>query len=164
MSYIVSFWRAAAIGLAAATPSLADSAISEALGGPILECSGMIVWAAEDDGGKAREVPMRFAVLDDPGANQIALYADQASFLPDDVWLCSDGFCTSWRMQPNGVTTNVLRLSKAPDPALGKAAYTLSAIFSVINAGDDGLTTAAAFGKGPFACAKPLPDGVISLR
>jgi len=162
MAAVLNLCFGAAIGLATATPLLADNTLSEALGGPILECSGTIVWAAEDEGGKTRDVPMRFAVVDDAGANEIALYTDQESFLPDDVWLCSDGFCTSLRILPSSVTTNVLRLSKATDAGDGKAAYTLSAVFSVISAEDDGLISAAASGKGLFVCEKPLPDGVVA--
>jgi hypothetical protein len=162
MSAVPKLGFGAAIGLAAATPSLADNSRSEALGGPILECSGTIVWAAEDEGGATRDVPMQFAVVDNAGANEIALYTDQESFLPDDVWPCSDEYCTALRTMPSGVTTNVLRLSKAPDAGDGKAAYTLSAIFSVISARDDGLTSAAASGKGPFSCEKPLPNGVVA--
>jgi hypothetical protein len=105
---------------------------------------------------------MRFAVVDDAGANEIALYTDQDSFLPDDIWLCSYGFCTSLRMLPNGVTTNVLRLSKAPDADSGQPAYMLSALFSVISSDDAGLTSVAMSGKGLFTCAKPLPEGVVA--
>jgi hypothetical protein len=146
--------------LAAATPLMAD-ALSEALGGPVLECSGTIVWAAEVEGGETRDEPMMFAVLDDPGANQIALYDKRESFLLDDVWQCSEGFCTSLRVLPTGVTTNVLRLIKAPDASDGKSAYGLSAVFSVVSGGESGLTSAAASGNGTFACDKPLPVGVI---
>ena len=56
-----------------ATTATADEALETALGGPVLECSGALVWAPETSGGKMDPMSLQIAVADSPASDKLAL-------------------------------------------------------------------------------------------
>jgi hypothetical protein len=70
-----------------ATAAFGREAIEDALGGPLLECSGAIAWT-ENDSSVMRVEPMRLAVRDVEGADRIAIFLSEEDFTSDNVWSC----------------------------------------------------------------------------
>jgi hypothetical protein len=104
---------------------------------------------------------MQLAVRDDPGATSMALYHVEKDFTPEDVWACSEGLCTAYRVMSSGVTSSVLRLEKGFDLGIGRVEYAMDAVFSVVSARGDTLEFNSTSGRGAFICDKELPAGVF---
>ena len=93
-------------------------------------------------------------------ANAIALFLTEDDFLPDDVWKCEAGLCSSAGSSAAGVTTNAIRLQHVVDLGNGETVYRLEALLMAIGAGADGLQVDGASGSGAFICDDKLPEAI----
>jgi len=144
----------------ASNPAVGNEAIEDALGGPIVQCSGAISWK-EDDGGAQRVEPMRLAAGDVDGADRIALFLSEDDFDPNSVWTCMNGTCIATRTLRSNVTVNALQLRHEADLGSGEAIYGMTAVYVVVNARETPIEVGQTRGVGSFICERPLPQGLI---
>ncbi len=145
----------------AATTASGQEAIEDALGGPIVACSGAIAWTESGSDGPRVE-PMRLAARDVDDTNRIVLFLSEDDIDPENAWSCMDGACTATRTVRSGVTVNALRLHHEVDLGSGEAVYGMTAVFVIINAEDTPIQVSETSGTGSFICEKPLPESLVA--
>jgi len=143
-----------------ASAALGREAIEDALGGPIVECSGAIAWV-DSDSSTTNVEPMRLAARDAETSDRFALYLSHEDFGPESIWKC-DGACTNTRTLRSSVTVNALRLHHETDLGSGEAVYEMNAVYVVVNARETPVQVAQVSGTGSFICEKSLPQSLTS--
>jgi hypothetical protein len=141
--------------------ALAQEPIENALGGPVVTCSGAISWTESDSAATTVE-PMRLAARDLDGTDRIALFLSEQDFGTGNVWTCMDGACSATRTESSAITVNALRLSHQADLASGEAVYEMTAVFVVVDAREPVIQAAQTSGTGAFICERRLPDSLLA--
>jgi predicted Rdx family selenoprotein len=145
-----------ACGSAAAESPL--NSIEDALGGPIIECTGSVIWEPETEGGSPATVPYNFAVRDAADADRIALFESDQPFSEENVWPCQEGLCSAVRVMRSGVT--VLRFASTQEDA--GTEYLTQWAYVVVGASDNALIPESVTGEGVFRCTGVLSERLLT--
>ncbi|MBY6004463.1 hypothetical protein KUV62_11120 [Salipiger bermudensis] len=151
-------------GLCTALPADAQGVVEEALGGPVIICTGAVTWTEGEAASELQVEPLRLAVRESRDAAEIALFLSAEDFVAEDVWTCKDGICMSSAAAGPNATLNVMQLEPFLELPDGEAIYRMEAVFMVVSANESPMTTEGAHGQGAFFCEKPLPSGLVAAE
>ncbi len=143
-------------------PSVASAqgAISDILGGAIIECRGAIAWNDGPQATAPRIEALQIAAAAANDADRIIVYAAEKDTTPEDFLTCEKGICTAHRVTETGATTSVKRLSPGLDYGSGRVQYDLDAAFTIVSFSRGPMVTETVAGHGGFICDTVLPAAV----